>query len=31
MIRNCHHIHEEKLQKNHCQRHFVAQSILDKR
>ncbi len=31
MIRNCHHIREEKLQKNHCQRNFVAQSILDKR
>ncbi len=30
MIRNCHRIREEKLQKNCCQRHFVAQSILDK-
>ncbi len=30
MIRNCHYIREEKLQKNRCQRHFVAQSILDK-
>ncbi len=30
MIRNCHCIREEKLQKNCCQRHFVAQSILDK-
>ncbi len=29
MIRNCHC--EEKLPKNCCQRHFVAQSILDKR
>ncbi len=25
MIRNCHLIGEEKLQKNRCQRHFVAQ------
>ncbi len=31
MIPNYHPIHEEKLQKNRCQRHFVAQSILDKR
>ncbi len=31
MIRNCHHIREEKLQKNYCERQFVAQSILDKR
>ncbi len=31
MIRNCHHIREEKLQKNRYQCHFVAQSILDKR
>ncbi len=31
MIRNCHRICEEKLQKNHCQRYFVAQLILDKR
>ncbi len=31
MIRNCHHIWEEKLQKNLFQRHFVAQFILDKR
>ncbi len=31
MIRNCHRIREEKLQKKRCQRHFVAQSILDER
>ncbi len=30
MICHCHHIREEKLQKNHGQHHFVAQSILDK-
>ncbi len=29
MTRNCHCIREEKLQKNCCQRHFVAQSILE--
>ncbi len=29
IIHNCHRIHEEKLQKNCCERHFVAQSILD--
>ncbi len=29
MIRNCHHICEEKLQENRGQRHFVAQSVLD--
>ncbi len=28
---NCHFICEENLQKNHCQCHFVAPSILDKR
>ncbi len=31
MICNCHRIREEKLQKYCSQRHFIAQSILDKR
>ncbi len=30
MIRNCHRTCKQKLQKNRCQHHFVAQSILDK-